>query len=91
MALAVPREAINVVTMTENTHFCCGKTLRVVEVEFADDATISLQDLFSQINIAASATAERMMGHADLRRRLTHRPGVRDHATGARNRPFLWG
>ena len=87
MAVVVPREAIIGVMMTEDTHFCCGKTLRVVEVDFADDATIPLQDLFNQIYASGSAIAERM-GRATLRWRSPSQPSVRDDPHGTPSRPF---
>jgi len=47
-ALDLPRSAIASVTITENTHNCCGKQLRVVAMEFAPSGA-QLQDVFRQL------------------------------------------
>lgn len=47
-SLRLPKAAIKSVVPTDERHFCCGKTLTVVEVTFADDS-VDLSDLFGQL------------------------------------------
>jgi hypothetical protein len=49
MALRLPKSAIASVSPTGDAHYCCGKALRVVAVEFKEKSTIGLSDLFGQI------------------------------------------
>jgi hypothetical protein len=57
-ALEVPKDAIEWVAMTGETHLCCGKTLPVVELGFAQDATVRVEDAFRRLSAnAAHATA----------------------------------
>jgi hypothetical protein len=46
----LPKEAIRSVTPTGDYHFCCGKRLQVVVVEFAEDASIPVADLVEQMH-----------------------------------------
>ena len=47
-SIELPREAIRSVTGTGTFHFCCGKRLEVVVVEFAEDASVPVADLLKQ-------------------------------------------
>lgn len=49
LAIEVPKTSIRQVTPTGETHKCCGKGLRVVEIQFKEGSTISLKDVFSQL------------------------------------------
>src|SRR5215216_1587865 len=48
-ALRLPKDAIASVRTTEEKHFCCGKVLLVVELEFKRDASVPIQDIFAQV------------------------------------------
>lgn len=48
-ALEVPKESIEAVTPTDDTHFCCGKVLHVGDVQFKPGAKIDLENVFAQI------------------------------------------
>jgi hypothetical protein len=50
----LPKDAIRSVTPTGNHHFCCGKSLRVAVVEFAEGASIPVADLVEQMSRASS-------------------------------------
>jgi hypothetical protein len=50
-ALRLPKAAIAAVTITDETHVCCGQATPVVEIEFHDGL---VADIFSQV--AESAT-----------------------------------
>jgi hypothetical protein len=54
LAMTVPRSAIESVVLTGDTHFCCGKILQVVEIEFAEGAALSVSEIFSQASAAAT-------------------------------------
>src|SRR6185295_5329002 len=58
LALKIPKAAIESVTPTGDIHYCCGKTLRVVEVQFREDSVISLTDLFAQVMQAAQGSQQ---------------------------------
>ena len=53
LALVVPKIVITSVKTTGENHYCCGKQLEVVEVNFKKDASIAVADVFAQ----ASSTA----------------------------------
>lgn len=55
MAIKVSKSAIASVSLTDDTHSCCGKVLRVVEVEFKEGEKISLDDLFTQLAMTAQS------------------------------------
>lgn len=67
LAIVIPKSSVASVTPTEATHVCCGKTLRVVEVNFASNESISLEELFAQLNASAlkSPSRERASGILD--------------------------
>jgi hypothetical protein len=73
LAIVVPKESVTSVTTTEHVHLCCGKSLRVVEVEFAENATIPLKELVSQIMASAALAAERMQHIRDFAERAARR------------------
>lgn len=49
LSLRVPRAAIASVTPTGANHACCGKIVRVVEVEFATDHLVSTEQILGQV------------------------------------------
>jgi hypothetical protein len=49
LAVKVPKSAIETVTPTGQSHHCCNKVLKVVEVHFKDGESISLNELFDQL------------------------------------------
>lgn len=49
LSFVVPKSSIANVVPTEDKHYCCGKTLIVVEISFVADATITLDDLLNQM------------------------------------------
>ncbi len=54
------------VTPTGETHVCCGKTLKVVELHFKKDESIRLEDVFGQLSVSASGGASSHgSGHVD--------------------------
>jgi hypothetical protein len=56
-ALTVSKNAIEALTPTGDTHICCGKNLKVVEVQFKEGETIALSDVFLQLRAATSQGA----------------------------------
>jgi hypothetical protein len=46
----LPRDMIHSVTPTGQFHFCCGKRLEVVVVEFAEHASVPVADLMKRID-----------------------------------------
>src|ERR1051325_3854648 len=59
LAVKVPKKAIESVSPTGDTHYCCNKALRVVEVHFRKDSSLPLSDLFAQLMQSAQG------GHAE--------------------------
>jgi hypothetical protein len=57
-ALVLPKAVIASVSLTGETHHCCGKSLRVVEVTFAKGAQVAVADVFAQA--AAPARVRRL-------------------------------
>ncbi len=60
LSLKVPKETIEWVELTDETHFCCGKSLRVAELHFKKERTISLNEVFSQLTGSAALQGQRM-------------------------------
>lgn len=56
-SLDVPKSVIASVTPTGETAYCCGKTLQVLEIEFAETANV-LQDIFGQLLARESAAPQ---------------------------------
>jgi hypothetical protein len=56
-ALEVPRDAIESVKPTGDTHYCCGHVLRVGEIQFKSGAKIDLEKVFAQVMQAVSGGA----------------------------------
>jgi hypothetical protein len=50
LSISVPRAAIKLVEPTGEIHLCCGKTLRVVQVEFAEGHSISYPEMLAQLS-----------------------------------------
>jgi hypothetical protein len=57
-AFEVPKQAIRSVKPTGETHPCCGKILRVVEVDFGD-AKVDIAEVFRQLAAPAAREPER--------------------------------
>lgn len=51
-AIKVLKTAIEDLTTTDETHACCGKILRVVEVSFKKDASVPVASLIEQMTAA---------------------------------------
>lgn len=43
----VSKQVIKSLSKTDHTHFCCGKTLLVVEVEFSSGASVTVESLLA--------------------------------------------
>jgi hypothetical protein len=56
-ALTIPKRAIGKLFSTEHRHNCCGKVLKVVEIEFREDSSLSVADIFADRSQQASALA----------------------------------
>ena len=54
-SIMLPKSAIAAVTPTGDTHYCCGKTLRVVEVELLEGESLPIHDVVQQMLDKASA------------------------------------
>jgi hypothetical protein len=54
MSIKLPKASIESVTLTGETHLCCGKNLQVVEVQFKKGAGISPQSILEQLVANAS-------------------------------------
>lgn len=77
-SIILPRSTVASVTSTGEKHFCCGKELSVVAVEFATGASLDLNELLQQLaatsarqNIAAPAARS-----ANLFRNFGPRPNL---------------
>src|SRR5580658_9468571 len=57
-AISIPKSAIEAVTPTGQSHHCCNKILKVVEVHFKQGETITLDTLFEQLSESASSEHE---------------------------------
>jgi hypothetical protein len=57
LAINVKKASLEGVSPTLDTHVCCGKTLKVVELHFKKDETIGLSDLFQQMHARATNPA----------------------------------
>lgn len=72
-ALIIEKSQIKSVTKTEHRHFCCGKSLTVVEVNFAENASIPLSDVFAQASQSAkSGHHEHIPHHTDMPTQAMH-------------------
>jgi hypothetical protein len=56
-ALEVPRDVIESVKPTGDTHYCCGHVLRVGEIQFKSGAKVDLEKVFAQVMQAARGGA----------------------------------
>jgi hypothetical protein len=80
-ALDVPKRDIGKLTRTEHRHFCCGKVLSVVEIEFKDESVLSVTSVFADLSRRAASTppppqkgSRRPRRWPPRRSRFTHRP-----------------
>jgi hypothetical protein len=60
-SLKVPKETIDFVKPTGQTHLCCGRLHRVVEIHFKKSATIGVEDLLK--HIATTSSSHGATGH----------------------------
>jgi hypothetical protein len=54
LALEVKKSSLDSLTPTGDTHICCGKTLKVVELHFKKSETLAIDDVFGQIQKSAA-------------------------------------
>jgi hypothetical protein len=59
LSISVPRASVKSVGLTGETHLCCGKALRVVQVEFAEGQSITYSEMLEQLSTTA------MSGHQE--------------------------
>jgi hypothetical protein len=65
LSVNINKASLAGVTPTGETHVCCGKTLKVVELHFKKGESITLEDVFGQLHRSASkATHEEGSGAA---------------------------
>ncbi|MGF7182989.1 hypothetical protein HDF11_004518 [Tunturiibacter psychrotolerans] len=57
LALDIRKSLVAGVSPTGDTHVCCGKTLKVVELHFKQGETIAINDVFGQLHKSAIAAA----------------------------------
>ena len=57
LALKIPRSAIRSLALTGDLQACCGKSLQVVQVDFAEGASMNLSELYGQLGEAAARQA----------------------------------
>jgi hypothetical protein len=57
-SLLIPKEAIESVKPTGDTHYCCGKVLRVGEVRFKPGAKVGIEEVFTQMMQSAGKGSE---------------------------------
>ena len=57
LSVEVPKDSIEDVAPSNERHVCCGESFIVVEVEFKEGASISLNELTRQLGSAAAQTA----------------------------------
>jgi hypothetical protein len=75
LAVNIPKASLAGVTPTGDTHVCCGKTLKVVELHFKKGESITLEELFSQLHRSASkSTHESGSGATEPFYELGHTP-----------------
>ena len=83
LSVQVAKASLEGVTPTGDTHECCGKTLKVVQLHFKEGESIAFEDLFGQLNVHASKTASSPMRSMQLlRKRPVYRPRP-SHPPGA--------
>ena len=58
LALEVPRKDIANVALTSHGHSCCGKSLRVVQVEFKESSVLPTATVFANLSRLASSDLE---------------------------------
>jgi hypothetical protein len=75
LAVNIPKASLAGVTPTGDTHVCCGKNLKVVELHFKKGESITLEELFGQLHRSASkSTHESGPGGANAFYELGHTP-----------------
>ncbi len=87
-ALVVPKAAVESLTMTDERHACCGKLLRVVEVQLKKDASVPVEAVLSQLLAGqrSDVPSGRLMADPDLIPRLRTRSAFRRPDRNARCR-----
>lgn len=67
LAINVRKSSLEGVTPTGDTHVCCGKSLKIVELHFKKGETLTAEDVFSQLSASARGSAEsHHTGHGQL-------------------------
>ena len=54
LALKIPKTAIKSLALTGELQVCCGRSLEVVQVDFADQASMRLSEVYGQISAATA-------------------------------------
>jgi hypothetical protein len=62
LAINIKKASLEGVVVTGDTHVCCGKNIKVVELHFNQGETIGLSDLFQQME-AKAKTREHIDNH----------------------------
>lgn len=68
-SLTLHRRAIKSVTPTDKTHSCCGKQLRIAEIDLAEDLSDTLLSVFAQLRSRDDAPAVMAGGSRSARTR----------------------
>jgi hypothetical protein len=66
LSIEIPKASLAGVTPTGDTHLCCGKTLKVVVLHFAEGHTIKFDDLFGQLMKSATSKGHKKPGESAL-------------------------
>jgi hypothetical protein len=92
LAIMLPKASIADVTLTGDTHICCGKTLRVVELHFVKGTSIGIEELFAQLSAKALTQStlihEQQHGSA-ISQRGTRQPRTARYFNPPRDPPRL--
>jgi hypothetical protein len=65
LSLQIPKRSLDGVTPTGEIHFCCGKSLQVVELHFKSGEAIGIDDVMDQLQAAAKKAASPSDGGAN--------------------------
>jgi hypothetical protein len=57
LSMNINKSSLEGVSPTGDTHVCCGKTLKVVELHFRKGESIALEDVLGQLNTSANKAA----------------------------------
>lgn len=65
LSLQIPKRSLDGVTPTGDIHFCCGKSLQVVELHFKSGEAVGIDDVMGQLQAAAKKAASPSGGGAN--------------------------